>query len=277
MSTKPNRNARWNVRTRTDDGLGKMFLVSLGVHLAFLILFMGPLLPRFSRPRPPVYYVDLVHIPVSSPQSGRPDAPPAAVPPKAEEKIVEPPPPPAPVKKAVLPSAPPKKVATTKKEPAPSPKTSPTDSYAEMQKTLQEMQDKLKREREMEALKKKLAALATDGTTTPVGSPQGRGTDVGVEQKEYIRAYIQENWSFSRYQISDAKAETIEAVVSMSYDTSGALEKYNFETPSGDRNFDDSLKTAILKSKQLPKPLGRPLDVTVTFNLKEMINTENRR
>ncbi len=54
--------------------MGRMMLLSLGLHVGIVLLFAGVLLPRFHRQPPPVYYVDLVNLPVPEPQAGRPDA-----------------------------------------------------------------------------------------------------------------------------------------------------------------------------------------------------------
>jgi hypothetical protein len=90
-----------------DPRFGRLLLASVGAHLAVVLLFSGVLLPRFQRDLRPVYHVDLVNLPVKSPQAGRPDARPE--PAKAPAKPAAPEPvkaaPPAPPKPEPRPEA----------------------------------------------------------------------------------------------------------------------------------------------------------------------------
>jgi len=267
MASTQHNNRRWEERRIGDVGLGRMFAISLGLHLIFLVFFLGPIFPRFDTNRRPIYYVDLVHLPVQSPQAGRPDAPPPR--PLPEPKPITPPKSVAvPEKKASRPSSPsPKAVSPPEEVVAPEPP--PRQSYDETLSAI----DALKRKAEREALKKKMAAIAANAALeTPAGMPEGKGPEIGVDQLEYIKAFIRGNWQFSIYQISPAKAATIEAVVYLKYDRAGNLFDYGFIETSDDKFFDESLREAILKSKSLPHPLGNLLEVTATFNLKDMMD-----
>ncbi len=46
---------------------------------------------------------------------------------------------------------------------------------------------------------------------------------------------------------------------------------YQILSPSGDAVFDDSVRTAILKAKQLPFRPERRLEIDVEFNLKDLL------
>ncbi len=61
-------------------------LVSLIVHGLVWVAFSVDLFGTKTRPKPPVYYVDLIHKPVLNPQAGRPDPRPAKKPQAAEAK-----------------------------------------------------------------------------------------------------------------------------------------------------------------------------------------------
>jgi colicin import membrane protein len=130
---------------------------------------------------------------------------------------------------------------------------------------------------EREALKEKLAALAAmdtrnagggSGSDAPLGEQDGTGTEAGVSQERYLQTWLKENWSFSRYQ---ASRNDLEALTRITYDAEGKLIDYQFSKKSGDGNFDDSVTKAILKGRQLPFKPGRRLDVTVIFNLKDLM------
>ena len=56
-----------------DPKFGRLLLVSLVVHGLIWAAFTGDWFGSSTRPKPPVYYVDLIHKPVLNPQAGRPD------------------------------------------------------------------------------------------------------------------------------------------------------------------------------------------------------------
>jgi hypothetical protein len=85
-----------------------------------------------------------------------------------------------------------------------------------------------------------------------------------------VRTVIQENWALSPYLIDQSRIANIEAKATLAYSAAGKLVRYRINTPSGNQQFDDSLKRAITKSQQLPHQLPQDLELNVTFNLKNM-------
>ena len=73
-------------------GFGGMIIASLLVHALVVVLFSGFFVPLTKKNDRPVYYVDLVNLPVERPQAGRPDGSKnePAKPKKAEPKKTEP-------------------------------------------------------------------------------------------------------------------------------------------------------------------------------------------
>ena len=100
--------------------------------------------------------------------------------------------------------------------------------------------------------------------------PDGTGDEVGVSALAFVQAFIQQNWALSPYLLDQSRLRDLEAKATLTYAASGKMIRYRINTPSGNQQFDDSLKRAITKSKQLPQPLPKQLDLLVTFNLKEM-------
>jgi outer membrane biosynthesis protein TonB len=263
-----------------DPKFGRLLLLSLIVHGLIWIAFSVDLFGTNTRPKPPVYYVDLIHKPVLNPQAGRPDPRPASKPKPAPVKRtaqkVAPPAPKAAVKPAVKPLVKP----TTAARPKPAPKAvSKPDQRKEqkVQSALDEIRERQARQAERDALKDKLAKLrdsagaaATVPDDVPVGMPDGQGDEVGVSALAFVQAFIQQNWALSPYLLDQSRLAKIEAKATLSYSASGKLVRYRINTPSGDQQFDDSLKRAITKSQQLPQPLPQDLELVVTFNLKEM-------
>jgi hypothetical protein len=232
------------------------YLVSLLLHALLLFGVTGGWLSSAPRPeKPPVYYVDLVHKPVLSPQAGRPEPRTAAPAPTPLPAPV------APLAKAVTKTAVPSKSAPAAKAPA-----QPEKSH------VQGALEKLRAER---ALQERFAAMRQAQSVpmdTPVGLPDAKGSEAGVSSMVYVQATIQQNWALSPYLLSDSrKMARIEAWVRITYSRSGRLESFRFEKESGDSQFDDSIKRALVKSQQLPGALPVRLeDVLVVFNLKAL-------
>src|SRR5210317_962790 len=265
-----------------DPKFGRLLLVSLLVHGLVWVAFTVDLFGTKTRPKPPVYYVDLIHKPVLNPQAGRPDPRPAKKPKAAEVKRTVQTAPPAVQKKAkpaVKPSV--KPVQTSKPKPKPKPKPvakpavkSDTRNEQQVKSALDEIRERQARQAERDAIKDKIAKLSAGAATVaadvPVGMPDGTGDEVGVSALAFVQAFIQQNWALSPYLLDQSRLRDLEAKATLTYTASGEMIRYRINTPSGNQQFDDSLKRAITKSKQLPQPLPKQLDLLVTFNLKEM-------
>jgi colicin import membrane protein len=263
-----------------DPKFGRLLLVSLLVHGLVWVAFTGDLFGTKTRPKPPVYYVDLIHKPVLNPQAGRPDPRPAKKPKAAEVKRTVQTAPPAAQKKpkpAVKPLV--KPVKTSKPKPKPKPVQKPavksdTRNEKQVKSALDEIRERQARQAERDAIKDKIAKLSAGAATVaadvPVGMPDGTGDEVGIDVQAAVQAFIQGNWALSPYLLDQSRLRDLEAKATLTYAASGEMIRYRINTPSGNQQFDDSLKRAITKSKQLPQPLPKQLDLLVTFNLKEM-------
>jgi colicin import membrane protein len=253
---------------RREPKIGRYALLSLVLHLTAAVLFSGVLISRPIREHRPVYFVDLSKLPVANPRAGRPDgasqpAPkPAAPKPKPEK-------PSKPAAEKPRPSA----KATKPQQSGPS-KTEVEKDYQNTLDAIKAMQAKAERE----ALKEKLAALATMDTRgragdsssdVPLGMPDGTGDEAGVSQELWLQKLLKQNWSFSKYQ---ASRRDLEATTRIKYDAQGNLVDYEFVKKSGDSNFDDSVTKAILKEKKLPFSPKNRIDIVVIFNLKDLMD-----
>src|SRR5210317_1040435 len=268
-----------------DPKFGRLLLVSLLVHGLVWVAFTVDLFGTKTRPKPPVYYVDLIHKPVLNPQAGRPDPRPAKKPKAAEVKRTVQTAPPAVQKKAkpaVKPLVKPVQASKPKPKPKPKPVAKPavkSDKRNEQQvkSALDEIRERQKRQAERDAIKDKIAKLSAGAATVaadvPVGMPDGTGDEVGVSALAFVQAFIQQNWALSPYLLDQSRIANIEAKTKLVYAADGRLKSFRIESPSGNQQFDDSLKKAIIKSQQLPQPLPKDLELVVIFNLKEMAAT----
>lgn len=260
-----------------DPRFGGVLLASLGAHLAVVLLFSGVIIPRHQRPSRPVYHVDLVNLPVKSPQAGRPDARPEIAKEKPKPPAPAPPKPATPAKPEAIKVAKPEAVKPAvqpKKPDAAKAKAIEKPSVAE-EKALQEKLRQMQARKEREDYKQRLAEMAANDTrqaaaasAVPVGMPTGRGTDKGSAWDLWIQTFLKGNWSLSKYQVS---RHDLEAKVRIVYDAQGNLVDLKFLKPSGDTTFDDSVKRAVLLEKQLPKKPGERMEFDVVFNLKELL------
>lgn len=270
------------------DGFGRMLLVSLGLHLAVAVVFLAGLVPQGERELRPVYTIDLTTLPVNDPQAGRPDG----RPPRAEKEPEpapqpEAPPEPEAPKPQLRPAPPPEPAAVSKPEPKakpakeppiPKPQAAekPAESYQDALKAIEKLRQEQHRRQEAEDLSRTLAALkardtrASGGSSAPLGLPTARGTEAGVDEATWIEEYIKQSWSLSKYQVGSRR--DLEAEVRLAYDPQGRLVDYTFLRPSKDPAFDESVRRAILKGKQLPFKPGRRLEVTAAFNLKDLMD-----
>lgn len=279
MSVAP---LRQNNAFHNDPKFGRLLLVSLLVHGLVWVAFTVDLFGTNTRPKPPIYYVDLIHKPVLNPQAGRPDPRPAKKPQAAQVKPTAQTVTPAVAKKPVKPAVKPlvKPVQSSKAKPEPKPTKTADKPKVKAQSSINEALERVARQAERDALKDKLAkmsasvaATATVPADVPVGMLDGTGDEVGISALAFVQAFIQQNWALSPYLLDQSRIADIEAKATLAYSATGKLVRYRINTPSGNQQFDDSLKKAIIKSQQLPQPLPKDLELNVTFNLKNMATT----
>ena len=290
------RKQRWQqLQSVFEPGFKQMLLISVLLHLLLPILYYSPLFPKRAVEKPPVYKVNLVNKIVKNPQAGRPEAAPVkkkpVVKPKPKPKpkpavkpkpipvkpkaIPKPKPKPAPVKPKPVPKAEP-----VKKKPQPKPK--PAVSKAQentLQKRLEQIRANKQKQANEEARKARIAALKADAlaessnikspiTDAPVGMADGKGDEAGVSAIAHVQEFIQQQWSFSKYQATGNP----EAEVKMFYSAEGTLLHFKFIKKSGNSAFDESLTRAIAKSRQLNQPLPESMEFHIFFNLKDMLD-----
>ncbi len=292
-----------------DTGLGRMLLISFVLHLAVAALFSGAFFTTSHRQLVQVIEIDLSMLPVADPQAGRPDGsreprPAAAAPARPAPRPAPPPPPaprpepapapppapsvPAPEPKpepAPRPEPKPEPKPAPKPEPAPAPPPAPRPAPAEPppraqatappadEAAVSDAIERMRRQREREELRERLAALAaadTRGSNIPLGIETGTGTQAGVDQRTWIQAYLKENWNLSGYQVGGRR--DLRAKVRIIYDAQGTLLDYTFTEQSREVVFDDSVRRAILGARQLPFRPERRLEIDVEFNLKDLLD-----
>jgi len=231
-----------------------MFTLSFLCHLALfslIIWFQSP--PVFNPSEEPVTYVDMVTLPVASPQAGTP-AP-------AEEQAQKAPAAPAPVRPAAaamaLPAAKPKaKLPPPAKGKAEKP--APVDDGREFSERLEKI-ERLAEDKRQAAV---LARLRKGGSKA-VGMPGAKGTEAGSDYSSYIQSRLKD--AFREVMASQTRAPQV--LVRISIGPDGRITSYRVERNSGDPLFDDAVARAVALAGRSfkPPPGGLPFERVFRF------------
>jgi colicin import membrane protein len=227
-----------------------MFLCSATIHLAcffFLAIFQS-----FSTPvsEGPVYYVDVVNLPVANPQAGAPSTEKKGSPEASSRQEM------------TLPQKPSPTMAVTKAS-----KPDKNNSNAETEKQFEERLAKIKdrvAEKDfsntLAALQKRVAAGTNSGKS---GIPLGKGNEAGSDYASYIRSRLTDSF---RTTIS-YQSKNPEAMVRLTIDRNGKVIGLRFEKKTTDRIFEESVQRAILKAEQNfpPPPNGERFEYCYRF------------
>lgn len=232
--------------TRRYPGPGGMFAVSFAIHVViFILIAKFPLLTQFHQEEAPVTYVDLLALPVASPQSGTP-AP-------SKESVPAPPAPAAPAPKQpemTAPAAKAKPKAPTPRTQAAKPAPTKAESQAEEAEALRKALGKAENTREAQALEEAMGRMAKGGGRT--GMPGAKGTEAGSSYGSYVQSRLKD--AFASVMASQSKAPELIATITVGAD--GRIADYRVDKSSGDPIFDDAVAraVAIVKRNPLPPP-----------------------
>ncbi|UFS71819.1 TonB C-terminal domain-containing protein [Geomonas sp. RF6] len=240
-------------------GPGGMLALSFLCHALVLVLVLKlQLLPHAATVETPSYYVDLVNLPVASPQAGTP-GPPAAAPagPSAPEEPAS-----APVMPAKLPVPQPKSKplpATVPAKPAakPKPEAAHDDNH-----DFNERMAKLAQAAEERRYNETLAKLKKGGGGK-VGVPGGKGTEAGSDYSSYIQSRLRD--AFRSTIASDTSAPRV--AVRLTIGPDGRIVRLRIEQTSGDRVFEEAVERAVhLAEKSFrPPPSGGEFEQGFVF------------
>ena len=226
-----------------------MFALSFVCHLvAFLIIAMWQSSAEFHPDETPVTYVDMVTLPVASPQSGTPA--PAA---EEEAQTAAPAPPPA----APQPPAPAmtQPVKPSPKGPAQAQgKVEPPDPAAEahaFNERMAKLEQAAQERRQAEVLERLRKKGKQTGKQT--GMPGGKGNEAGSDYPSYLQSRLKD--ALSEVMVSQTKAPQVIATITVA--PNGRIAEYHVEKGSGDPLFDDAVHRAVtLAGKSLVPPPG---------------------
>lgn len=246
------------LRTR-DKKLFPPVALSLICHLIFFAFFtrvhvFGPV--RVSEP---VCYVNIVDLPVASPQGGAPAAP------RTAQPAIPPSPPTA--MKLPVPAAParlqlPKAAAPSPKEPPPAKESA--EDFEERLRRLQRQADARHQSAALEAMQRKVAAAAGKA-----GMPGMTGKEAGSDYGSYIRSRLEDAFrQEDTFKPDRAKVMAIRLFLNKS----GRIASVRVEQSSPDKVFNEAVMRAISRAEKefKPPPGGGELELKFIFMPQEV-------
>ncbi|HTP67246.1 MAG TPA: TonB family protein [Geobacteraceae bacterium] len=235
---------------RRDPRFGWMLLFSILIHLTCYLILVKYQLYSFQHAEGPVYYVDVVSLPVANPQAGSPSQPGGAPTPAKREEMALP---------ARSPQQPIAKPKTPQREKSPS----SAETSRQFEERLAKIEQQVGAKREAAAIEALRAKVAGRGGEAQLGVPGGKGTEAGSDYAGYIRS-----------RLTDAFRTTIafqtkspEVMVRLTIDRSGKVAGIRLERSTGDRIFEDAVLNAIAKAEQtfVPPPGGKRFEYSYRF------------
>ena len=235
---------------RRDPLLGWMLLLSLIIHLACYILLVKFQFYALPLTEGPVYYVDVVNLPVANPRAGTPSTSGGAPPAPAREEMAVPAPS---TQKAVA-----KPKTPVGKKPA-----TPAETARQFEERMAKIEQEVAAKHTMAALEALQRKVAEAGKGGQSGIPGGKGLEAGSDYAGYIRS-----------RLTDAFRTTIafqtkypEVMVRLTIDRTGKVAGHKLERSSNDRIFEDAVINAIVKAEQtfVPPPGGGKFEYSFRF------------
>jgi colicin import membrane protein len=227
-----------------------MLLFSLVIHLACYIVLVKFHYYSLPLTEGPVYYVDVVTLPVANPRAGNPSSSGGAPPLPAREEMA-------------VPAHSPQKAVAKPKTPVGKKPATPAETARQFEERMAKIEQEVAAKHTMaalDALQKKVAGSGKGGRT---GIPGGKGMEAGSDYAGYIRSRLTDAF---RTTIS-FQTKNPEVMVRLTIDRTGKIAGLRLERSSNDRIFEDSVINAIVKAEQtfVPPPGGGKFEYSFRF------------
>lgn len=234
-----------------DTGMGVSIIVSAVIHLTvfLLVVWRGSLMTPLKIQE--TYYVDVVNLPVASPQLGSPtqkgnDAQSAPVPPPPKP-LATPMALPKPTKAATKPQ-------TVKPQKAAAPgKPAAVESTSEFEERMAKLKRVAEARQEEDTIARLREKVKNQGAGR-AGMPGGSGKEAGSDYLAYLKSRLKDAFD----KTISYTSKNPEMTVRLFIDTDGKLSRKKTERSSGDRAFEISVLRAIdTASEKFTPPPGR--------------------
>ena len=239
-----------------NGALGVMVGYSAIAHLIIFFILLNFQFPAHFH-EAPVYYVDVLDLPVAHPQAGTPGgaerqpAPPQPAPPMPAA--------PAP-REMTLPSKPAAKLPAKQTAPQPPKKPEAEETPQDFAKRIESLERDAEARRMAAALE---AAKRRAGSKGPVGIPGATGTEAGSDYASYIQSRLKDAFKTT----IAFQSKTPEVMVRITIGRTGRVLRVRAERSTGDKVFEDAVSRAIAKAEKNfpPPPKGEEFDLGFVF------------
>jgi colicin import membrane protein len=232
---------------RKNGALGVLVGYSAIAHLIVFFILLNFQFPAHFK-EAPVYYVDVLDLPVAHPQAGTPSgaehqpAPPQPAPPQPAA--------PAP-REMTLPSKPAAKTPLKQT-------TAIIPKQPEAPDTAREFEERIARLEREAAARHEAAALEAlkkrAGSKGPIGMPGATGNEAGSDYASYIRSRLED--AFRKEDTFKPDSGKV-VIARLTIDQNGRIVNQRYEQRSNDRMFDDAVARAIARAeKEFKRPPG---------------------
>lgn len=216
-----------------------MLLCSTALHVALYLLLVKFNFSAVPFKEGPVYYVDVVTLPVANPRAGTPSTPGSAPSKPAQQEMALP--------AKSTPKTVSKPISAAKK---PAASTETARQFEERMAKIEREVDAKHVSAALNALQKKVAASGNGGQA---GMPGAKGTEAGSDYAAYIRSRLMDAFSTT----ISFQSKNPEVMVRLTIDRNGKVIGSTFLKSTKDRIFEDSVRRTILKAEQtFPPPPG---------------------
>ena len=233
-----------------------MFAISFLCHLAVAsVIFWLNADLVFHPAEEPVTYVDMVTLPVASPQAGTP----APAQEKSQQPAAAPAPAPAPAPAMALPAAKPKAKLPPPVKGKPEKPVPPVEDGREFNQRLEKIERQAEEKRQAEVL----ARLKKGSGKAVVGMPGAKGTQAGSDYASYIQSRLKDAFK----DVIASQTSTPQVLVRITIGADGRITNYRVEKKSGDPVFDDAVSRAVTLAGRYfkPPPGGLPFERVFRF------------
>ena len=227
-------------------GPAGMFALSLACHLVILLVIAKwQFFPEFRQDETPVTYVDMVTLPVESPQSGTPAPAAKAAEPEPPRPVAVAPVPPSAAMSQPAKPAPVKPAKAKAPAPEKAGQPAPAADAVEFNERLARLERIAEDKRQAEVLER----LRQGGKQT--GMPGAKGNEAGSDYPSYLQSRLKD--ALRQVMVSQTKSPELFATITVAPD--GRITEYRVEKRSGDPLFEDAVKRAVtLAGKSLAPP-----------------------
>lgn len=250
---------------QVDTGIGVSFTVSAVIHMAvfLLVAWWGQLFP-LQMPIQETYYVDVVSLPVVSPQQGD------AVQKNGESDAT---PAPAPVPLTPVPASAknaPKSGTKAVKSVSPAESVETESAFAERMAKLEGKAEAQQYEERLKRLSSKKKATSS----TKAGIPSAAGTEAGSSYADFIKSRLEDALKLTSYYTTQKP----EVAVRLTISAEGRLIRMKIERSSGDAAFELAVRRAIdlASEKFIAPPTRTTFENGFIFKPKGITNGTSR-